>query len=684
VNGPGVFYPDININVGVVAPGAYAVVGTAGQQANGKFNNYFGRRISGTAVAPDPDSDPLSVNNLAHATRRISMDPTADELELVQAVSGKKDTWDPVTRKDITVVPIGLNDGGRRRDLGVSDPVNGYFDLPAINGAAVDIEEVEDGWKFMSNGDDFAYDEPVDKMANPGHYNKYIDGQYGITAATVGYRVVHLQRLANPLFPYHADLNPYRTIDSAAIDLFVYNGVEPTATRPDKVWFSSFERGTATTTNTPDLDPSLPFFDRQIALQATGQHRLLFKADLEGNVDAPQLAAANEFPGFGGENDKHFVSQNLRESLGWYNASFRRSVPIDPDADPKVIERDQSLQDPFAWLIWPNRPFVSHLELMNVPFVSSSQLPRKFGTAVNDRLVYKPETLAVEKDLGFDLLSSHYPHLLNFYADNTVDSSDWDQPGPSLHGLMDFLEVPSPFLGTESFVNPTTFEGNAHGISYGLSPPFDRISSYRSPGKVNVNTVLDPRVWNALMSKYAKAKGTLGDQVSYDDWEISRRGSGTNSEFDNPLRPAHAANYVPATPPKPADVGLFRADRLAFDPPLFDFAPDVLDKKRALDGDRAASLRYGMRNRLGNLVTNRSSVFAIWITVGFFEANPDGSLKRTPENDPAGKIQEVSADRGEARRGRAFYLVDRSVPVAFEPGKNHNVDRMILLKSTIE
>jgi hypothetical protein len=203
-----------------------------------------------------------------------------------------------------------------------------------------------------------------------------------------------------------------------------------------------------------------------------------------------------------------------------------------------------------------------------------------------------------------------------------------------------------------------------------LSPPFDRISSYRSPGKVNVNTVLDPRVWNALMANYAK--GTLGDQVSYKDWDSSRRGSGTNSEFDNPLRPAHAANYVSVNPSNPADVGLFREETSSL--PLFDFAPAV--KERALDGDRAANFRYGMRNRLGNLVTNRSSVFAIWITVGF--------LKRTPADDPAGKIQEVMADRGEARRGRAFYLVDRSVPVAFEPGKNHNVDRMILLKSRIE
>jgi hypothetical protein len=29
-------------------------------------------------------------------------------------------------------------------------------------------------------------------------------------------------------------------------------------------------------------------------------------------------------------------------------------------------------------------------------------------------------------------------------------------------------------------------------------------------------------------------------------------------------------------------------------------------------------------------------------------------------------------------------MVDRSIPVAFEPGVNHNVDRAVLVKSIIE
>ena len=44
---------------------------------------------------------------------------------------------------------------------------------------------------------------------------------------TPKFRIVHLQRLANPLLPWDATRNPYRTVDSMVIDLTAFNGVEP-------------------------------------------------------------------------------------------------------------------------------------------------------------------------------------------------------------------------------------------------------------------------------------------------------------------------------------------------------------------------------------------------------------------------------------------------------------------------
>ena len=57
-------------------------------------------------------------------------------------------------------------------------------------------------------------------------------------------------------------------------------------------------------------------------------------------------------------------------------------------------------------------------------------------------------------------------------------------------------------------------------------------------------------------------------------------------------------------------------------------------------------------------------MYAIWVTVGYFEA--DGT--------------EVTM----APRNRGFYLFDRSIPVAYERGQNHNVRDAILLRRIIQ
>ena len=73
-------------------------------------------------------------------------------------------------------------------------------------------------------------------------------------------------------------------------------------------------------------------------------------------------------------------------------------------------------------------------------------------------------------------------------------------------------------------------------------------------------------------------------------------------------------------------------------------------------------------------VTPRSNVYAVWITVGFFEVDPSTGQLR----------QEAGIETGEVQRHRAFYVFDRTIPVAFEPGENHNVERAVLLKRFIE
>ena len=87
--------------------------------------------------------------------------------------------------------------------------------------------------------------------------------------------------------------------------------------------------------------------------------------------------------------------------------------------------------------------------------------------------------------------------------------------------------------------------------------------------------------------------------------------------------------------------------------------------------------------RLSNLLTTRSNVYAVWVTVGFFEVTPSpaGSV-RHPDGFQLG--QEIGSETGEIKRPRAFYIYDRSIPVGFEPGKDHNIDQGTLIKRFIE
>jgi hypothetical protein len=130
----------------------------------------------------------------------------------------------------------------------------------------------------------------------------------------------------------------------------------------------------------------------------------------------------------------------------------------------------------------------------------------------------------------------------------------------------------------------------------------------------------------------------------------------------------------------------------------------------SIDGTRNSYMLYQPMTRLGNLVTTRSNVYAIWVTVGYFEVEraPDWSLPETrakfgatadnadavtiagramydrvyPEGYALG--QEVGIDVGNTKRQRAFYIIDRTEPVGFKPGEDLNVERMIRVRRRVE
>ena len=85
-----------------------------------------------------------------------------------------------------------------------------------------------------------------------------------------------------------------------------------------------------------------------------------------------------------------------------------------------------------------------------------------------------------------------------------------------------------------------------------------------------------------------------------------------------------------------------------------------------------AFTRYQRAMRLSNLATDQSNVFAMWVTVALFEYDP-----------VTGFGKEYVNTAGEPERERAFYIIDRTVPVGFLPGEDLNSDRSVLLKRTV-
>jgi hypothetical protein len=292
-----------------------------------------------------------------------------------------------------------------------------------------------------------------------------------------------------------------------------------------------------------------------------------------------------------------------------------------------------------------------------------------------------------------------FSHMLNFFQ-TTTNVSNPAQLGTSFYRLFEYTHVPSRFVDTELYLNPGRFTGAAAGTEF-FHPPFNRISRYREPGRINLNTIFDDRVWSGLWA---------GHQApAWQDFVTNRRGSGVVSSnvfdldndiptfFASPYRAVGSGELVPPTSPTaPSDrldrldieCTLLRSDEVGYTATPVDPLYENESNLAYNNTDRNPYFRYQGLARLGNLTTTRSNVYAVWITVGYFEVEPDPAAGTTaglathPDGYRLGK--ELGSDTGEVKRHRAFYMIDRSIPVAFEPGQNHNTTRTILVDRFIE
>ena len=712
------FYRRPAVQLADLLPGRYAVVGSGREDGGGgEFKTYVGRPIP-EGVPIDTPAATQELSGIEYdETRQITLTPVNDvAVNQISFANNVNDYSINERQPTIAVVVDQWDDpataaSAETRVLSISDPREGY---ELLSGNAPFGPDLANGER--------TFNPPLDEPFHVKRSTAAADPQgkwkaLRDTGTTNGFRTVYLQRLADPNRPWELNNNPYRTVDRISTDLTVFNGLNPHSqtenepnglagpATPHTVNFRTLQRGEAEASGIPTLPRSLWRTEPR-------------REPLGANTKRETVA-------------KHYFPFELQHTLGYLNRSYggldsagahtvlQAGMPDVPPAYYGAPNAESGLSTvTFPWIIWNNRPFTSTAELLNIPRSRSSRIMDDFsylGMWASTGGQASVSEFNEIQDAGAKKIhgrSASFGHLLDFFGTETEDPAGPNQQrtmkhSPHWYRLIDFVEVRSPFAGVEQNLNEGKFSVDAGLTTTGYRMPLNYVSRFRNPGKVNANTASDPRVWTSINASFPGAR-------NWDDLQLSRRGSPRilapgletlslhlpNNDyptlFTNPIRPASNATLMPnatfgstgmapddmllepanmSKRVRPVDGTLLRAESNPAtgnpnDNPFFLFQ-SVLPYN---DTRRNSAFRYQGYQRMQNLTTTQSNVYAIWLTVGYFEVNPEtGQLG-----------QELGMDTGDVKRHRAFYIIDRSIPVAFEPGQNHNVDKCVVLRRMIE
>jgi len=654
------YYPDPTAPppLAPIKPGRYAVVGPG--EGPGPNTTYLG--FKDTIANPD---DTYSDST----TRRIVLTPTADpDTPQVEIYSdGTNDDLSSLAilpAVAVVINPPGCVVGNETRPmrLSVSEPVNCYPVYDAANANATEYNPIRD--------------DPLDVQGEAPYTN----------GTTSGYRVIYLQRLANPLAEYDPETNPYRTIDLMQIDLTAFNGVTS---------YNAGDQKRDPWVNAGQYD----FYTRERG--DVEEHNAPATPDLAGKLwpqepvdpsNPPRKSSTVAPPAL----QNHYFTEDFAHTLGHLNEAYQPlyAPAVAGDYGPGDIYKGGPAR-PFPWLTWNNRPFVSQLELLLVPTPRSSRLLSGFSVDAGNTSPY---------EVGG---GQPFTHLLNFL----LSEEKANVKAPQLHRVFEFLHVPSRFVGTQTQWNPTTV---ANANNHNFRPPFHWISNYREPGRINLNTITSRNVFMGLMNGFKDPDINLWESNAPPLFLQSRRSptglprmhtiaSGFPTRTESPFRSFGGEYLVPELASNnPLSVSTLRlrpdpevnATLLRQNPnpssstAMFEYArpqqATIPASDMARNPRRNPYFRYQGLMRLGNLVTTRSNVYAVWITVGYFEVepNPTGVDPAHPDGYRLGP--ELGIETGEVERHRAFYMFDRSRPVGFMRGHDLNAENAILLKRFIE
>jgi hypothetical protein len=250
------------------------------------------------------------------------------------------------------------------------------------------------------------------------------------------------------------------------------------------------------------------------------------------------------------------------------------------------------------WLHWPNRPFISSAELALVPSGSSSEVTKSYASPTPTEHL-QPPSLAVAPELQ----------------------------------LFDAVHVPTWFAGQGLAIGgDNLLRQNITSGSYASNT----LPSWREPGRLNVNTVLQSSGTSAA------AEPAIADGV----WRsLVPTWTGSSSPFIV-SNTSFAASFTQA---------LSLAATAGQKTPWL----EATDTQRG----RNPLFNHSTAIRLAATSTIRSNVFAVWITV---------------------RMEDTSVNAPPPSYRRLFAIIDRSIPVGYSKGENLDSLNVIRLKRFLD
>ncbi len=604
-------------------------------------------------------------------------------------------------------------------DFSISEPVpENYYPEPTVPtyaGGPVDAYAT-------------ATDEPFDKTAPVGTgYTELINLRTDDlrTGTTMDFRTAFLQRLADPTQDYDAELNPYVTIDWITLDLTVFNGeqteqierreqsagngvnIERHIDGDDPNPYNDPRPEIDDPTNPPVVKtPGIPIhlggrYKSGRAVRTATYGNLIYSYDTVEPVLVTKTAPAtvNVRVEIHTDTDMNAGGNRANPSttIGYLNQSFGQRQ-AGPPTDPWT---GAPANNPFTWLPWFNRPFSSPYELMFVP----ASAPGRLGAEI-----YRPSSAPPLGSVYEDnLVGGHYGAFLNLQSFDDV--ADGTYEAPNVGRILDWVRTPQPYDALEKFIDPasvsipsdwpptTTVPADyiqQHAAEL-FRPPYNWVGPEDVKGKINLNTIVSKDVYRALMLPRSRTTAEFTGGLFWDVFIASRKlptGSGsflpgfTGAEQAYPtaypgvFQPRASAHFAPLLDTtsgaanrmrrKEHEAGLTRRSASDDEVAVFERLPDGTIEL-ANDPDRHPFFRYDEISRLPNLTSTNSNTFAMWVTVGLFVVDP-ATLNVGAE---------YGSDQGNNTRYRSFYIIDRSVPVGFEPGKASNARNTIIYSRSL-